>query len=144
MTCLRPWEHVFPKTNMGKWILQRVTRDFSYAGSGCEGYDGYMLGKYGGGRGKPTWAERIGKKYQWVALYQLASRLHDHFDRKRDSWESVPLQAPLILLEERKLDPTLPPKIAEEERHAVAWWITASVDFGSTETLSDEEWVARQ
>ncbi|NQT92327.1 MAG: hypothetical protein HQ559_06170 [Lentisphaerae bacterium] len=144
MNCLRPWEHIFPKKNMGKWILQRVARDFGYESSRCESYDRYMLGKYGGGRSKPMWAERIGKKYQWIAMYQLASRQHDHVDRKLDSWEPEPLRTPLILLEERKLDPTLPPTIAEGERHTIAWWITESTDLGSTETLSDEEWVARK
>jgi hypothetical protein len=51
---------------------------------------------------------------------------------------------PLILLEERKLDPTLPPQIAGRERHAIAWWIIESADLDLNETLSDEEWVARQ
>lgn len=144
MGCLQPWEHAIPKKDMGKWILQRVARDFGYEGSQCERYDSYMLDKHGGGRSKPAWAERIGKKYQWVAMYELASHLHDHVDRERDSWDPEPLQMPLILLEERKLDPTLPPQIAGGERHAIAWWITASADLDLNETLSDEEWVARQ
>lgn len=143
MGCLRPWEHSIPRKDMGKWIFQRVARDFGYEGSGCERYDGYMLGKYGGGRSKPTWAERIGKKYQWVAMYQLASRLHNHVQRKRDSWEPDPLRTPLILLEERKLDPTLPARLSEEE-HATSWWLTASADLEPTKQLSDEEWVARE
>lgn len=69
LNCLRPWEHAVSKDDMEKRILQRVAQGFGYEGSGCERYDRYMLGKYGGGRGKPTWAERIGKKYQWVAMY---------------------------------------------------------------------------
>ena len=87
MSRLREWEHAVPKDTMGKWILKRVADGLAYEESGCERYDEYVLGKYGGGRGKETWAERIGKKYQWIALYQLASRLHDHVERKRDSWE---------------------------------------------------------
>ena len=39
-----------------------------------------MIGPYGGLRGKPVWAERIGKKYMWTAMYQLAPRLHDNVD----------------------------------------------------------------
>jgi hypothetical protein len=143
MSCLRPWEHAFPRGDMGKWIIQRVARDFGYEGSGCEDYDRYMLSKYGGGRGKPAWVERIGKKYQWIAMYQIASRLHDHVTREFDSWEPAPLRTPLILLEERKLDPTLLPDICEGKR-AAAWWITASADLDVTKTLSDEEWVARE
>lgn len=141
MNCLRPWEHAVSRTDMGKWILQRIARDFGYEGSGCENYDRYMLGKYGGGRAKSVWAERIGKKYQWIAMYQLASRLHDHIDRKRDSWEPEPLRTPLILLEERKLDPTLPPRIAACEQPSDVWWIGDSANIQIGKQLSDKEWV---
>jgi len=141
MNCLRPWEHTVAKTDMGKWILQRIARDFGYEGSGCEDYDLYMLGKYGGGRGKPVWAERIGKKYQWIAMYQLASRLHDNVEKRRDSWEPQPLRTPLILLEERKMDPTLPLNIVGGERDADVWWIKTAVDFRSSKQLADAEWV---
>jgi hypothetical protein len=144
MGCLRPWEHAIPKKDMGKWILQRVARDFGYEGSRCERYDGYMLGKHGGGRSKPTWAERIGKKYQWVAMYQLASRLHDHVQRERDSWTPEPQRTPLILLEERKLDPTLPSDMIGSERDTGTWWIGSSSDLRSSEQLPDAEWVTRQ
>ncbi|MDS4028752.1 MAG: hypothetical protein RKO66_01580 [Candidatus Contendobacter sp.] len=141
MNCLRPWVHSFSKKDMGAWILQRVVRDFGYEGSGCERYDGYMLGKHGGGRGKPTWAERIGKKYQWVGMYQLASRLHDHIKREQDSWEPAPLRSPFILLEERKLDPTLPHRIAGSDRNHNAWWIGDSVNLQLGEQMSDTDWV---
>jgi hypothetical protein len=144
MGCLGGWEHSFSKKDMGKWILQRVAREFAYEGSGCEKYDSYMLGKYGGGRGKPTWAERIGKKYQWVAMYQLASRLNDHVKRIRDSWVPEPRRTLYILVEERKFDPTLPLKISGDERDTDCWWIGSSADFRSGEKLSDAEWVARE
>ncbi len=143
MNCLRPWMHAMSKSDMGKWILQRVARDFGYVGSGCESYDVMMLSRYGGGRGKPVWAERIGKKYQWIAMYQLTSRLHDHVERKSDSWEPEPLQTPLILLEERKLDPTLQPELPESNEEC-SWWIAATADLDTDTNLSDEDWVARE
>ena len=142
MYCLHAWEHALPKTNMGEWILQRAARDFGYKDSGCEEYDAYMLGKHGGGRSKPNWAERIGKKYQWVAMYQLASRLYDHVERKRDSWETEPLQTPLILEKGRKIDPTLPPNVVEKESDAGSWWMNSSVDLDSAKMLSDADWIA--
>ena len=142
MNCLsRPWEHVIPKKDMGKWILHRVADEFAYEKSGCENYDNYMLSTYGGGRGKKTWAERIGKKYQWVALYQLASCLHDHFGRRRNSWEPELKRTPLILLEERKLDPTLPSFIVDRKRDANAWWVGSSANLQLGEHLSDDKWV---
>jgi hypothetical protein len=142
MNCLSPWEHGFSRSNMAAWILQRVAREFGYEGSGSERYDQHMLHLYGGGRGKPVWAERIGKKYLWVAMYQLASRLHDHLERERRGWEPMPLTEPLILLEERKLDPTLPPTTVGAESRDKAWWIRSSVDLDSTQSLTDDEWVA--
>ena len=142
MYCLHSWEHALSKKNMGEWILQRVARDFDYKDSGCEDYDSYMLGKYGGGRSKPEWAERIGKKYQWIAMYQLASRLHDHVCRNQDRWERESLRTPLILVEERKIDPTLPSNVVEEEREAGSWWMNSSADLDSAKMLSDENWIA--
>ena len=144
MNCLRPWEESFSKDDMGKWIVQRVARDFGYDGSGCGEYDKYMVGKYGDGRGKPEWAERIGKKYQWMAMYQLASRLNDHLERKDDPWEPAPLQTPLILLEERKLDPTLPHEALEAESETRPWWVGGSMDFGASDSLGLEQWMAKE
>jgi len=103
MGCLDEWTETVAKRNMAKWILRRVAGDFRYAGSGCERYDSYMLGLHGGGRDKPRWAERIGKKYQWIAMYELAARLSDHAPRKRNSWQPELLRRPLILIEERQL-----------------------------------------
>ncbi len=144
MDCLRPWEDAVPKKDMGKWILQRVAAGFFYEGSGCEQYDGYMLGKYGGGRSREKWADRIGKKYQWVAMYQLASRLHDHVKRKNDKWTPKPLRTPLILLEERKLDPTLSSDMMSREQDSDTWWIGSSADLVSNKQLPGAEWITRQ
>ncbi|GAG25337.1 unnamed protein product, partial [marine sediment metagenome] len=144
MECLRQWGHAVPKGTMGKWILKQVVDGLAYEGSGCEQYDRYILANYGGGRGREKWAERIGKKYQWIAMYQLASRLHDNVERKRDSWTPEPQRTPLILLEERKLDLTLPSNIAHNEGRGDVWWIGSSADLHSGKELPDAEWVMRQ
>lgn len=144
MSCLHEWTNTIPKEEMGKWILRRVVEDFRYPNSGCESYDKYMLGTHGGGRARPTWAERIGKKYQWIAMFELAARLSDHAHRERDRWEPDLLRKPLILLEERQLDPTLPQNIVERQRSIQGWWIPASVDLSSSSTLSHQQWVQRQ
>ena len=143
MNCLRPWEHAFSRVDMAKWILQRIVCGFSYPGSGCEAYDSEMVATYGGERGKPVWAERIGKKYMWIAMYQLASRLHDHVGERVDEWDVEPQQRLSIILEERKLDPTLPMKVAPTERRADVWWINAAARISLTDACSDNEWVAK-
>lgn len=140
MNCLRPWMHHFKKPELGKWVLNRVARDFGYEGSGCENYDRYMLAKFGGGRSRKGWAERIGKKYQWLALFQLASHLHDHTKRK-DEYGPKPVRTPLILLEERKIDPTLPGKVERHDEDSKSWWFGGSVDFGLSAHLNDSDWI---
>ncbi len=101
-----------------------------------------MLGKYGQGRAKPTWAERVGKKYQWIAMFRLAACLADHAEwKKRSGWEPDPSIQPLILCDERQLDPTLPINIADDRPEKSVWWIRTAVDLDKYVTLSDEEWV---
>ena len=121
MNCLNPWTHEMSKEDMGKWILQRVARDFSYIVSNCSIYDRFMLSEYGGGRGKPVWAERIAKKYLWISLYQLASRLNDHLVRSLEPWEKGLPRKPLILLERRKLDPTIPERDTTTYKPETIW-----------------------
>lgn len=121
MNCLRSWMDDMSKEDMGKWILQRAARDFAYANSDCEHYDHLMLQNYGGGRGKPVWAERIAKKYLWTGLYQLASRLNDHVPRRPEPWEQSKPGVPLILMERRKLDPTIPERNDDTSGTIVIW-----------------------
>ncbi len=146
MFCMRPWEQGIPKIDMAKWMIGQIATVLGYedSDSDCEIYDRSMLGKYGGGRAKPVWAERIGKKYQWISMYQLASRLHDHVERKREDWEPQPLRTPLILLQGRQLDPTLPPKTVGGDRDSNSWWIGSAADLDLSHTLSDTEWVKTQ
>lgn len=76
---------------------------FDYRGSKCSIYDSAVTRETGDNRSKPARDERIGKKYQWIAMYQLASRLYDTIDRERDSWVQRTGLLSLILNEERKL-----------------------------------------
>jgi hypothetical protein len=99
-----------------------------------------MLSQYGGGRGKETWAERIGKKYQWIALYRLMAHAADNLTKERymgdDNPESLPgLQA----LHERNLDPTV--VLQREGEDSPEWRIPIEYGFQRTELLSDSEWL---
>ena len=141
MHCLDRWERGLSKIDMGKWIAQRVALDFSFLGSRCEGYDNFMLGKYGGGRAKPVWAERIAKKYVWIALYQLGSRLHDHVEARREPWEKNRTKTPLILPEERKLDPTIPETGKWIATNEDVWSVPIPKDLDTPRTSDFETWV---
>ena len=77
---LEPYQHAVSREEMGRWVLHHVIAEMGYGGKALAGYDGYMLHKHGGLRSRPGWAERIGKKYQWIALSRLAARLADNVD----------------------------------------------------------------
>jgi hypothetical protein len=141
--CLSGWMHAMSKPALGRWIARRILDDFRYRDSRCSGYDSAVTQETGGGRGKPTWAERIGKKYQWVAMYQLASRLFDSVDREKDSWERTTGRLPLILSEERKLDPTITHPKRPDRKPSECWWIGGNVDLPSTKQLDYATWVNR-
>jgi len=144
MERLRRWTHAVPKVEMGKWILERVARDFGYMRSDCVHYDRAMLTKFGGGRGRQAWAERIGKKYTWAAMAQLASRLHGQVPAKRERWEGEPLKRPLIFMEGREFDPTLPPDSSRESAPAGGPWQGVSVDLDHPRVLDDQAWVLEE
>jgi hypothetical protein len=142
MNCLEPWEHGLKKEDMAKWMLREIASNMGYEASGCERYDKYLLQKYGGGRAKPKWVERIGKKYQWLAMYRIAARLSDHIDREKDKWAPEPLQTPLILVEERKLDPSLNIKMDfRKDENDDNRWLSKKYSFGQNAFMTDEEWV---
>ncbi|MHB8106833.1 MAG: NACHT domain-containing protein [Candidatus Cryosericum sp.] len=143
LECLRPWQHSVSKKKMARWILRTVVEGLRYEGSGCNGYDSYMQ-KYGYGRMRPEWAERIGKKYQWVAMYRLASKLHDHAKYRRRRWDERTRGNPMILLSQRKMDPTLPASSEQSGQCDSAWWSPVSVDLQCTTLVSDKAWVARK
>ncbi|KKK71432.1 hypothetical protein LCGC14_2913980, partial [marine sediment metagenome] len=126
---------------MGKWVLRHIVEGIGYADSECEDYDRYMLGRFGGGRGKKTWAERIGKKYQWIGLHRLAARLADHVPLRRSSHDPEPLRTPLLLAQERQIDPTLPPDMCEAPDRSAGWWITSGWDPERHRPEDDETWV---
>ena len=138
MWCVRRWEHSVPREDMAKWMLQTIAMDFEFVGSRCEHYDKQMLGKYGGGRSKPVWAERIGKKYMWVAMHRLASKLHDTVVPKRDEWELEPTGTPLILGEGRHIDPSLPGHGCLSKRHP----FFRVPNFDTVGVPDDRAWIA--
>ena len=143
MGCLHPWSHAMSKRDMGKWIAQRVARDFSFVDSQCEQYDNYMLGSYGGGRGKPVWAERIAKKYSWIALNQLASKLHDHVEFRREPWDVDGPLPRLTLPRGRNFDPTIPVRLPLEPAATTphAWEFPKPEELNSPATSGFDEWI---
>lgn len=89
------------------WWFTKEAADLGYPGphDQCARFDRALLSEFGGGRGKPGWAERLGKKYYWIFLRRLVGQLADHADRK--TWSrTFPPSADLQGLDLRDLDPT--------------------------------------
>jgi nucleoside phosphorylase len=136
---LRHYEHAMSREKMGQWILHHVISDLAYGGEALASYDGYTLYKHGGGRGRPRWAERIGKKYQWIALSRLAARLGDHVKPKRERWDPPIQRSSLVYSRGRDIDPGL---LAREPPRGdgSAWWLRHDYDFAAVATQSNSDW----
>ena len=90
-----------------RWFLREaLALGYPGAQKRCAAYDYRMLREHGGGRAKPRWAERIGKKYYWILLQRLVGQLSDHMQVQRDSWDPDIPDARLPGLELRDIDPT--------------------------------------
>lgn len=111
LLCLSRWEKDLPRREMGRWMVRYISETLGYEDSDCYRYDAHMAKEYGPGRSKPVWAERISKKYQWIAMRRLASRLHDHVAPEKPWWSSSSPASALILPTQRLFDPTV--RIAE-------------------------------
>jgi len=124
-----------------RWIFMHVLR-LGYGSEQLVGFDRYLLSKYGGGRARPSWAERIGKKYQWIAFYRVLGCIKDNVPRERDIWNADPRSgiAPLQALTERNIDPSLLIREQAGDRET-AWWASVSYDFAAGAKLADLEWL---
>lgn len=94
------------KLGIFRWFLQRAV-EIGYPGlrGRCALFDRVLLSKFGPGRGKPGWAERLGKKYYWIFLRQLVGQIADHVDRTTWTATLAP-SAELQGLDLRDIDPT--------------------------------------
>lgn len=122
-----------------RWVVNEVIR-LGYRTERHAWFDGYVVGKYGGGRGKPKWIERIGKKYQWIALNRLIGHVSDHAPKTPRSWDPppAPVPGPASTIS-RQIDPTViefePPN--DNPRP----WVPG-YDWAATTSRTDAQWVA--
>jgi len=127
-----------------RWLLEEIER-LGFGGPPFDEYDRVMTSQFGSGRGRSTWAERIGKKYQWIALYRLIGLVEDNIATAEDSSFSEsepPSDAPPALQApgERAIDPTVLVREQEVSREKT-WWAPVDEDFGTN--LDDAEWLDR-
>ncbi|WP_435299720.1 hypothetical protein [Timonella sp. A28] len=122
-----------------RWVVTEVIR-LGYRPQLHSNFDGYVLRKYGPGRGKPKWIERIGKKYQWIALNRLIGHLSDHAPKTRRSWDAPPppIPGPESFMV-RQVDPTVTE--FEPSNDAPRLWVP-TYDWDVKSGKTDAQWVA--
>lgn len=140
LSCLSRWEKHLSNEEMARWLIRHISETLGYETSECHRYDAHIVRKYGSGRGKQVWAERIGKKYQRIALQRLASRLHDHVAPSAPWWESSAFASRLILQDERLFDPTVRESGQEGVGDDRAQMRPLRIE--RKESATDEEWLA--
>lgn len=124
-----------------RWVLQRVL-EMGWR-EGWFGQADLLVGQDRSGR-MSHMHERIGKKYQWIALHELLARLSDHLDFKARAWEGItePYAGPWQLWA-RDIDPSnlverLPEEVSEG---ATTWWQPFTIPFESTDQAGQVEWM---
>lgn len=120
-----------------EWIMEKY------------GYDPELHGRHDmhiqGGRGRSSSLERIGKKYQWIALHEMAARLTDHEDmyKQYHSEEKVEYEGswePYL----RDIDPSVriqAKKGSMSGPEQVLWWNKVRHDRFH---LRNEEWLKEE
>lgn len=126
------------------WMMVEIQRlGFPGAAKACLAYDSKIANRYGQGRGRSGYAERIGKKYSWIALHRLVALLSDNLAPAKGWSGKAP--DPGILkyaLRLRKADITDVRDI--RPRPAYPDELLPSVDYGFPTDGDNRQWLDRQ
>ena len=128
-----------------RWFIKSVS-ELGYPGidKKCHHYDSYLVSKYGSLRGRPTWVERLGKKYYWILLQRLAGILADCVPRKINSWENQTSLPRLQGIDLRDIDPTDLRAFSVESSFQTEWYKPVNYSANSDANLTHDEWIALQ
>ena len=133
----------FDLRKIQRFVLDRVV-ELGWTEERFGPFDGLMYGASDYSRSEHK-AERIGKKYQWIAYHEMLAYIADHFQFCQEYGAGGPYDGPWQI-GLRDIDPSAPvelPSIREKDspRPAGAWWSPAS--FNSWDAGgSIENWVA--
>ncbi|NET41796.1 hypothetical protein [Okeania sp. SIO2B3] len=128
-----------------RWFIKSVS-ELGYPGLNekCYKYDLSLLRKYGSGRGRQTWAERLGKKYYWILLQRLAGILADHLPRKINSWENETSLPRLQGIDIRDIDSTDLRAFLSKSKVNTEWYKPVDYSFDKVSDLNDSKWIELQ
>jgi hypothetical protein len=108
-----------------RWVMQRII-NLGWTLERFGKFDRYVT-RYGGMGREANKAERIGKKYQWIAYHELLARLSDNYRMREEKWsvQTSEFQGPWDYPFGRDIDPSnlLQGTPRDEWRpHTYAWW----------------------
>lgn len=121
------------------WVFRKVL-DMGWSVEKFGQFDSYVnhYGSNGRGANKP---ERIGKKYQWIALYEILARLSDNY-KYIDEWDEAKrrYEGPWQLSYIRNIDPSCTLKKTYRDSRKNCW--AMPIQYNSwQESESDEFWL---
>jgi hypothetical protein len=133
------YDYELPFDNAKRWIVQRVFE---------LGWKGYELGRFDSiidsqRMSERYWTERIGKKYQWIALYEYLARLSDnyHFIGEEDEEGNLASYNGPWTSHLRDIDPSVILTRSYADSSSQSWWFPVRYDqWQPRETL--EAWIA--
>jgi hypothetical protein len=141
----------YPVERAKRWIFQRCI-ELGWEPELFGGFDKY-LGRRGRDEHKP---ERFGKKYQWIALYELLARLADNYQLACDPWDDSPTYGGPWQFTWRDIDPSLPPALPAADDDDVevtpltfpqdppnVWWAPKAPEFRADDLVTDDWPLAR-
>lgn len=94
--------------NIACWLMVEILQlGFPGYKECAHRHDLVLVKEFGSGRGRKTYADRLGKKYYWIALHRLIGILADNTRPKQDSFsEWTPAPDHLWSVDARKTDLT--------------------------------------
>ena len=134
----------FEQSLVQRWIVKRVF-EMGWTTKLFGEFDRYYIGYHGRDARK---AERIGKKYQWIAYHEILARIADNFQYRGNFSNESPNDRYIGTwqLNVRDIDPSC--VVREAGRgdgwtlHPPCWWFQQS--FKSWDTLTDDvEWLKK-
>jgi hypothetical protein len=129
-------------TPVQRWIVHRVF-ELGWTKERFGVFDRYV--NYQRGDRTSHKAERVGKKYQWLALHEIAARLADNFVLKDDDWHRTragqPYEGPWQPWM-RDIDPSLLLSRTCADPEIRNWWCPVRYDDWRSEQ-DDFRWIGR-
>lgn len=130
----------FPLELAHRWLLDRVLR-LGWKEDTLGAIDRERLRPYAGRTGHKV--ERLGKKYQWIALHGFLASVSDHFVYRRDEWAEgdAEYKGPWQSYR-RDIDPSCLLRSTQAERFDMprTWWNPVAFD-PARGAESDEQWL---